>query len=60
MITDFTSVKRVKLNFEQPHFAIAFTTIEQIINVYPLYALVNIQGVVFNLKEQEPTVREGK
>ena len=47
MITDFTSVKKMKLNFEKPTFATQFTKVSSLLNETALFQIVNVKGMVF-------------
>ena len=55
-MTNFTSVKRVKLNFEKPSLIISYSTISEIMNEKPIYAMINVKGTKFNLEETEQKV----
>ena len=56
LVTNFTSVKRVKLNFEKPSLIISYSTISEIMYEKPIYAMINVKGTKFNLEETEQKV----
>ena len=51
VVTNFISVKRVKLNFEKPSLIIRYSTNGEIVNEKPIYAMINVKGTIFNLEE---------
>ena len=56
LVTNFTSVKRVKLNFEKPSLIISYSTVSEIMNEKPIYTMINVKGTKFNLEETEQKV----
>ena len=61
LVTHFTSVKRVKLNFEKPALIISYSTVTEIMNEKPTYAIINVKGTKFNLEETNQKVcKNGK
>ena len=51
LVTNFTSVKRVKLNFEKPSLIVSYSTVSEIVNEKPIYAMINVKGTIFNFEE---------
>ena len=47
---NFTSVKRVKLNFEKLSLIISYSTVSEIVNETPMYAMINVKGTRLILK----------
>ena len=60
MVTNFTSIKRVKLNFDLPEVETMFTSIADINNEAPLYSVKNVRGMVFGLGISECKMNNGK
>ena len=56
LVTDFTSVKRVKLNLEKPSLIISYSMVSEIMNEKPKYAMLNEKGTIFNLEETKQNV----
>ena len=56
LITNFTSVKRVKLNFEKPSLIFSYSTVSEILNEKSMYAMINVKGTIFDLEETEQNV----
>ena len=46
-------MKRVKLNFEKLSLIISYSTVSEIVNEKPTYALINVKGTTFSLEETE-------
>ena len=53
LVTNFTSMKRVKLNFEKLSLIISYSTVSEIVNEKPTYALINVKGTIFSREETE-------
>ena len=56
LVTNFTSFKRVKLNFEKPSWIVSYSTVSEILNEKPMYAMINVKGTIFDLEETEQKV----
>ena len=56
LVTNYTSVKRVKLNFEKPSLIISYSTVSEIVNEKPMYAMIDVKGAIFNLGETKQKV----
>ena len=52
-VTNFTKIKRRKLEFEPRLLNLTITKISTIINKTGLNEIVHIEGVVFDLKEEK-------
>ena len=61
LVINFTSVKRVKLNSEKQSLIISYSTVSEIVNEKPMYALIKVKETIFNLEETEQKVcKNGK
>ena len=49
-------MKRVKLNFEKPSLIISYSTVSEIVNEKPMYAMIDVKGAIFNLGETKQKV----
>jgi len=60
MITDFTSVRKTKINFPKESLKLDFSTIASINNEKSLYERVNVKGIVLEVSDNEQTEIDGK
>ena len=59
-VTDFTKIKKRKLEFEPRLLNLNITKISTIINETGLNEIVHIEGVVFDLKEEKVKFKDGR
>ena len=59
-VTDFTKIKKRKLEFDSRLLNLNITKISAIINERGLIEIVHIEGVVFNLKEGKVIFKDGR
>ena len=58
LVIIFTSVKRMKLNFEKQSLIASYSTVNEIVNKKPINAMANAKETIFNLQETEQKVCE--
>ena len=56
LLTNFTFMKRVKLNFEKPSLIISYSTVSEIVKEKPVYAVINVKETILNFEETEQEV----
>ena len=59
-MNDFTSVKRTEVNFERKTFLVKPYTIQRINNECGIYDIVDITGLLHNLKQETATEKDEK
>ena len=59
VISEETSVKKAKLDYELVEKDIKLSSISFIINESPLHQLVNVRGLLFNLGKSEHAIKDG-
>ena len=61
LVTNFTSGKRVKLNFEKLSLIVSYSKVCEIVIETSTYAIINVKGRILNLEETEQKVcKNGK
>ena len=56
---DFTSVKRIEVNFKRKTFHVTPYTIQQI-NECAIYNIVDVTGLIYKLQQEAATEKDGK
>ena len=58
LVIIFTSVKRMKLNFQTQSLIASYSTVNEIVNKKPIHTMANVKETIFNLQETEQKVCE--
>ena len=59
IINNFSSVKKTELIFERKDFQRKPFTVQQVINECPIYDIVDISGLMYNLQQETTSQKEG-
>lgn len=60
LITDFSSVRQFTPDFEKPTHELVYKNIEAISNECPLYNIVNVVGIIFDIGPIQTCEKDGK
>ena len=60
IINDFTSVKSTDVNFTNKSLQLRSCTIEQVINECPIFDIVSVKGLVYNLQDETTVKKDDK
>ena len=60
LITDFTSIKKLKLDFTQPVHNAVFQEISTVENELSLFDVVNVKGILYNIAVLETATKDDK
>ena len=60
LITDFTSIKKLKLDFTQPVHNAVFQEISTVENELSLFDVVNVKGILYNIGVLETATKDDK
>ena len=60
LINDFTSIKKLKLDFTQPVHKAVFQEISTVKNELSLFDIVNVKEILYNIRVLETTTKDDK